>query len=151
VARNMRTYGVKEIGRADIPQYDMTAIFEALVNAVAHRYYAIHGSKTRLRMYSDRLELSSPGALVNTMTVESLPLRQSAKNEVVTSLLARCRVPGLPGLETERSAMMDKRGEGVPIILKRSEALSGKRPSCSLIDDEELCLSIQASNPLEAE
>jgi ATP-dependent DNA helicase RecG len=147
VMRNMRTGARKTIGRVDVPQYDMTAVFEALVNAVAHRDYAIHGSKIRLRMYSDRLELYSPGALSNTMSVESLPLRQSARNEVITSLLARCRVPGyLTGLTTDRATMMDKRGEGVLIILERTQALAGRIPEYRVIDGEELQLTIPAAS-----
>ncbi len=146
VARNMRTAAIKDVGRTDFPQYDMTAVFEALVNAVAHRDYAIYGSKIRLRMYADRLELFSPGALANTMTVDSLALRQSARNEVLTSLLARCPVPeGLTGLKTERSTMMDKRGEGVVIVLERTQALAGKLPEYRYIDGEELLLTIPAA------
>lgn len=146
VARNMRTAANKNIGRMDIPQYDLSAVFEALVNAVAHRDYSIYGSKIRLRMYADRLELYSPGALVNTMTVESLPLRQSARNEVVTSLLARCPVPQeLSGLSTERSTMMDKRGEGVLIILERTQALSGRMAEYRALDDDELQLILPAA------
>ena len=44
VARNMKVAGVKDLGRRDIPQYDLTAVFEAMVNAVAHRDYSIYGS-----------------------------------------------------------------------------------------------------------
>lgn len=146
VNRSMRTAAVKDVGRHELPQYDLTAVLEALVNAVAHRDYAIHGSKIRLRMYADRLELLSPGALSNTMTVESLPLRQSVRNEAITSLLARCPVPaGVSGLETDRSFLMDKRGEGVGIILDRSEQLSGRRPEYRVVDDVELVLTIWAA------
>lgn len=146
VARNMRTSATKEMGRADLPQYDITAVFEALVNSVAHRDYAIYGSKIRLRMYSDRLELYSPGTLANTMTIESLPLRQAARNETITSLLAKCPVPGdLPSINTDRTTMMDKRGEGVRIILERSTTLSGRQPEYRLIDDAELLLTIYAA------
>jgi ATP-dependent DNA helicase RecG len=153
VSRNMKTAAIKANGRKDIPQYDLTAVFEALVNAVAHRDYAIHGSKIRLRLFSDRLELASPGALSNTMTVDSLPLRQSARNEVLTSLLARCPVSeDLATLQTDRTAMMDKRGEGVGIILDRSERLSGRRPEYRLVDDAELVLTIWAAQvPREGE
>lgn len=148
VERNMRTAASKQLGRTDFPQYDLTAVFEALVNAVAHRDYAIYGSKIRLRMFADRLELCSPGALANTMTVDSLPLRQSARNEVVSSLLARCPVTvDLPGLRTERTRMMDKRGEGVPLILQRSLALSGAPAEYRVVDDEELVLTIHAAQP----
>lgn len=147
VARNMRTAATKDIGRTDFPQYDLAAIFEALVNAVAHRDYAIYGSKIRLRMYADRLELNSPGGLANTMTVESLSLRQSARNEVVTSLLARCRIPGeMAGSKIERTTMMDKRGEGVLIILERTQALAGRPPEYRVLGGEELQLIIPAAN-----
>jgi len=41
--------------------------------------------------------------------------------------------------------MMDRRGEGVLIILDRSERLSGKRPVYEVIDREELRLTIPAA------
>ena len=40
---------------------------------------------------------------------------------------------------------MDKRGEGVQIILDRSEGLSGKRPEFRLLDESELLLVIPAA------
>jgi ATP-dependent DNA helicase RecG len=42
--------------------------------------------------------------------------------------------------------MMDKRGEGVPVILERSRTLSGRLPEYRLIDGEELLLTIYAAN-----
>ena len=144
VARNMRIAATKTIGRTDIPQFDLAAVFEALVNAVAHRDYAIYGSK--IRLFADRVEMYSPGALAHTMTVDSLPLRQSARNEVLTSLLARCTVPtDLSDFKTPRSAMMDKRGEGVRVILERTRALAGKDPEYQVLDGEELLLIIPAA------
>ncbi|WP_260590797.1 ATP-binding protein [Variovorax sp. DXTD-1] len=150
VKKNMRVFASKEMGRHDLPQYELSAVFEALVNAVAHRDYSIHGAKIRLRMFADRLELYSPGTIPNTMTVESLPYRQAARNEAVTSLLAKCAVPDGDQEFTGRSAMMDKRGEGVQIILDSSERLSGKRPVFSLVDESELLLVIPAAQPADA-
>lgn len=147
VKKNMRVFAVKQEGRHDLPQYDLTAVFEALVNAVAHRDYSIHGAKIRLRMFADRLELYSPGAIPNTMTIESLPYRQAARNEAITSLLAKCPVAGGAQEFTGRSSMMDKRGEGVQIILDSSERLSGKRPVFSLVDESELLLIVPAALP----
>lgn len=149
VQKNMRVFAIKDRGRRDIPQYELTAVFEALVNAVAHRDYSIHGAKIRLRMFADRLELYSPGAIPNTMTVESLPYRQSARNEAITSLLAKCPIPDDDQAFTSRSAMMDKRGEGVQIILDGSERLGGKRPFYRLIDESELLLVIPAAQTAE--
>lgn len=145
VKRNMRVAASKNEGRHDLAQFDLTAVFEALVNAVAHRDYSIHGAKIRLRMFSDRLELYSPGAIPNTMTVDSLPYRQAARNEEITSLLAKCSVPEQESGFSGRSAMMDKRGEGVQIILDNTEKLAGVRPSYRLVDESELLLVIPAA------
>lgn len=149
VRKNMRVFASKREGRHDLPQYDLTAVFEALVNAVAHRDYSIYGAKIRLRMFADRIELYSPGAIPNTMTVESLPYRQAARNEAVTSLLAKCAVPAGDQDYTGRSAMMDKPGDGVQLILDSSERLSGKRPVFSLVDESELLVVIPAAAPQE--
>jgi hypothetical protein len=43
-----------------------------------------------------------------------------------------------------RQFLMDKRGEGVPIILSNSKKLSGHFPEYKLIDDTELMLTIFA-------
>ena len=147
VAQNQRIAGRKTLGREDIPQYDMTAVFEAVVNAIAHRDYLVSASKIRLRMFRNRLELYSPGALANTITLDSLAYRQATRNEAVTSLLAKCRIPeSIPGLRTTRRTLMDRRGEGVPVILERSERLSGRRPVYRLIDGAELQLTIHAAS-----
>ncbi|MEO5346160.1 MAG: putative DNA binding domain-containing protein [Magnetococcus sp. YQC-9] len=144
VERNMRMHAIKSPARQEIPQFSMKAVFEAVVNAVAHRDYSIYGSKIRLHQFADRLELYSPGTIPNTMTIESLPLRQSSRNELVTSLLARC--PAFPSeFAHERKFIMDKRGEGVPIIFSESLRLSGRRPEYRLIDDAELLLTIHAA------
>jgi predicted HTH transcriptional regulator len=146
VVRNMRVAASKTIGRRDLPQYDLAAVFEALVNAVAHRDYSMYGAKIRLRLFANRLEIYSPGALANTMTVDSLAFRQASRNETIASLLAKCPVPAdIGGLDTQRSTLMDRRGEGVAIILERSERLSGKRPVYELPDDSELKLTIFAA------
>jgi len=146
VARNMKVGASKSMGRHDLPQYDLTAVFEAVTNAVSHRDYAIYGQKVRLRLFEDRLELHSPGAIPNTMTIESLEFRQASRNENLTSLLAKCPVPGMEGLNSDRSTIMDKRGEGVHLILSLSEKLSGRRPLYRLLDGDELQLTIYAAS-----
>ena len=123
------------------PQFSERAVFEALVNAVAHRDYSLAGGRIRLHMFGDRLEFYVPGALSNTLTPDGLHLRQSSRNELVVSLLARCPAPAGLG----RNGMMDRRGDGVPIIRDECERLSGTLPEYSLIDDSELRLVMWAS------
>ena len=148
VVKNQKIAARKTMGRFDLPQYDMAAVFEAVVNAVAHRDYSVRGSKIRLHLFVDRIELSSPGGLPDNMSVETLAYRQASRNETIASLLAKCAVPaGIVGLDTPRETLMDRRGEGVATILDRSEQLSGKRPVYELFDDAELRLTIYAATP----
>lgn len=144
VERNMRVFAIKAPHRIETPQFSMNAVFEAVVNAVAHRDYSIYGSKIRLHLFSDRLEIFSPGTIPYTMTIESLSERQSARNELISSLLARCPM-NVEAIGSRRSFIMDKRGEGVPIIITESEKLSGRKPEYRLIDDAELKLTIFAA------
>ena len=145
VARNMRTEAFKDQGRRDRPQYDMTAVFEAVVNAVAHRDYSIRESKIRLRLFDNRLEVYSPGAIANSLSLDSLRYRQATRNDAVTSLLLKCAVPDETWLKVDRKNLHERRGEGVPVILDRSEELSGEVPVYRLIDDAELLLTIYAA------
>ena len=146
VERNMRVYAIKAPNRIETPQFSMNAVFEAVVNAVVHRDYSVYGSRIRLHLFTDRLEIFSPGTIPNTMTVDSLSERQSARNELLSSLLARCPM-NVNAIGTRRSFIMDKRGEGVPIIITESEKLSGRKPEYQLIDDAELKLTIFAAKP----
>ena len=146
VRKNMSVSARKDPGRRDLPQFSMRAVFEAVVNAVAHRDYSVHGSKIRLFLFDDRLEIFSPGPLPNTLTVESISLRQSTRNELITTLLATSPVED-PNGELGRRFFMEKRGDGVPIILDESRNLSGRLPEYRLIDDAELLLTIWSSSP----
>ena len=143
VRRNMRVAATKAMARVERPQFSERAVFEALVNAVAHRDYSMAGARVRLHLFGNRLELHVPGALANTLTPDSMDSRQYSRNELIVSLLARCRVSEQENLV--RSHMMDRRGEGVPIILDESRELSGRVPEYTLLDDSELRLVIWAA------
>ena len=144
VRRNMRVAATKEMARVERPQFSNRAVFEALVNAVAHRDYSMAGARVRMHMFANRLELYVPGTLANTLTPDSMDSRQYSRNELVVSLLARCPVSEQENLV--RSHMMDRRGEGVPIILDESRELSGRVPEYTLLDDSELRLMIWAAD-----
>ena len=140
VDRNMLVNATKEVARAERPQFGERAVFEALVNAVAHRDYSMAGARIRLHMFGNRIELYVPGSLANTLTPDSMHLRQYSRNELIVSLLTRCTVPSIGTLD--RTHMMERRGDGVPIILEESFELSGIYPEYTLIDDSELRLVI---------
>lgn len=143
VKRNMKIEAVKRPGRIDIPQFDLGAVYEAVVNAVAHRDYSMHGSRIRLHLFSDRLELSTPGGLPNTLTVDSMDANSITRNETLVNLLSRY-FPADPA--SKRQNMIERRGEGVPTILSASERLSTRRPLYEQTDNTELKLTIYAAN-----
>ncbi len=143
-SRNMRVGARKEPGRVDLPQYSMRAVFEAVVNAVVHRDYSIRGSAIRLSMFEDRLEIQSPGSLPNNLTIESMARRQATRNEVLASMLGRMRVGGIRGGE-DRQYFMERRGDGIPIILRETQELCGRPPEYRLIDGTEALLIIPAA------
>ncbi len=143
-ARNMQVAAHKDPARSDLPQYSEKAVFEALVNAVVHRDYSIISSRIRLSMFDDRLEIQSPGSLPNNLTVESMALRQSTRNEALTSVLARMPVGGIRGGE-DRRYLMERRGDGVPMIRRETRELCGKYPEYRVVDDSEVLLVIPAA------
>lgn len=127
----------KPLGQRDYTQFDLNAVREAIVNAVAHRDYSIAGSKVRIFLYSDRIEISSPGTLPNTLTVESLAFRVFTRNQLLVQFLSRKR-SSLTG-----EVFLESRGEGVQNILRLSEIHSGRIPQYDVHGDE-LLLTIWA-------
>ena len=148
VQKHNKVSARKEVGRIDQPQYSMRAVFEAIVNAVVHRDYSKGESKIRLFMFSDRLELYSPGALANTVTIEKLPYSQATRNELLARLLSEITLDEDVESQVKRRHFLEGRGEGVGIILNESEQLSGKTPIYEL-QNEELCLTIFAAESLQ--
>ncbi len=145
VARNMRIAARKEPARMDLPQYSERAVYEAIVNAVAHRDYAKRGSRVRLSMFADRLEVQSPGSLPDGVTLASMGTRQATPNDALTSVLARMPVGGIRGSEG-RQYIMERLGGGVPTILRETKELSGRDASYSLIDGSEVLLILPAAS-----
>ena len=96
-------------------------------------------------MFRDRLEINTPGALPNSMTIESMAQISAPRNEVIASLFAQYYPVEDPLLG--KNQLMDKRGAGVRLILNRSESLSGRRPVYENLDDMELKLTIYAAPP----
>ena len=74
-----------DIVRKDVPLLPTRALREAIVNAVIHRDYTITGSKIMVDVFCDRIEVTSPGALPNRMTVDKVRRggRPRSRNESV--------------------------------------------------------------------
>ncbi|OQY12432.1 MAG: AAA family ATPase [Desulfobacteraceae bacterium 4572_19] len=55
--------------REDIAEYEPFVVRELIANAFCHRDWSIFGQKIRINMFSDRMEIFSPGTLPNTLTL----------------------------------------------------------------------------------
>ncbi len=141
---NMRVAARKEPGRVDLPQFSDRAVFEAVVNAVAHRDYSIRGRRIRLSLFEDRLEIQSPGPLANGLRVAFMDAQQATRNEVLASTLGRMSSQKVRG-SGDSQFFMERRGDGVGIIRHQTEALGAEPPFYELIGETDLRLTIPAA------
>ncbi len=77
-----------DLQRHDWTQFPPGAVREALVNAVAHRDYSVRGEGIRVSLFSDRLEVYSPGRLPGHVTVQNLMDERFSRNESLVQVLA---------------------------------------------------------------
>jgi ATP-dependent DNA helicase RecG len=89
LSENMRR-GSRMVGfeRQDWAQFPLGAVRETLVNAVAHRDYAVRGESIRVALYGDRLECYSPGRLPGHVTVQNIVEERFSRNETLVQVLA---------------------------------------------------------------
>ena len=71
---------VKGLEREETYEYPQFAVREALVNAICHRDYRLRGRRIEVRMFSDRLEVISPGGLPGFITVENIKDEHFSRN-----------------------------------------------------------------------
>jgi ATP-dependent DNA helicase RecG len=93
------------------------AFREVIVNAVAHRDYAILGSSVLVEVFADRLDVTSPGTLPNHMTEATVLAGAAprARNQLIAHFLLVSR-------------LMERRGRGFPIMRKEMRAFNGTEP-----------------------
>ena len=80
-----RLEGARRIDRWEYPE---SVIREAVVNALLHRDYSIAGTDVMLSIFSDRLEIQSPGRLPNTVTVDGMKLGvRYSRNQTLVNVM----------------------------------------------------------------
>jgi ATP-dependent DNA helicase RecG len=86
---NLRSM-VRLVGLAHLEslEYPFEAVRELLVNAVAHRDYNIQGDNIHLHIFSDRLEVHSPGGLPGPVTLDNLLEARFSRNPVIVQVLS---------------------------------------------------------------
>ncbi len=76
---------VKGLEREEKTEYPAFAVREAIVNSICHRDYRLRGRRIELRMYSDRLEVISPGGLPGFITIENIKEEHFSRNPRVVN------------------------------------------------------------------
>jgi ATP-dependent DNA helicase RecG len=81
---------IEGFGPERYPELPEAALREMLVNALAHRDYAVHGP-VRLLIYDDRVDIRTPGGLPNSVTVDAIKLGAAhmLRNPTVYTLFSR--------------------------------------------------------------
>lgn len=101
--------------RREIPEYPDWAYREALVNAVAHRDYGITGAHIQVRLFSDRIEVQSPGGLFGTVSEANIETEQSTRNHAVVGML-------------EHLGLVEQRGIGINLMVQSMLEAGLERP-----------------------
>lgn len=82
--------------RKNIDAYPQRALFEGVINAVAHRDYYLDGTQIQVDMFKDRLEISSPGGFYRGekfgKTYDLSGIISKRRNELIAGVLVGCNV-----------------------------------------------------------
>jgi ATP-dependent DNA helicase RecG len=110
--------------RQDRADYPPEAVREAVVNAVVHRDYTIAVTDIEIAIFTDRIEVISPGRLPNTVTVDKMRNGYRAtRNELIKEVLRDYRY-------------VDARGLGVPRkIIRLMREINATEPELIEEDD----------------
>lgn len=137
VKRNMRKKTIinPETGkREDRTDYPVTAIREAILNALVHRDYSIHteGMPIQVLMFEDRIEIRNPGGIYGRMSIDQLGKVQADTRNPVLALalevlgITENRYSGIPTIRREMKAyklvpaeFLDERGNFIVKFYKK--------------------------------
>lgn len=98
---------IRGMRREENSDYPFKAVREVLVNALIHRDYQIQGSEVHVDMFDDRMEIVSPGGMINGSRIQDLNLKHvpsMRRNEIISDIFGRLHY-------------MDRRGSGIQRIL----------------------------------
>ncbi len=129
--------------RADREEYPLTAVREAILNALIHRDYSIHteGMPIQLLLFEDRFELRSPGGLYGRLRIDQLgKVQPDTRNPVLAVAMEALgetenRYSGIPTMRRELAQagmpepeFRDERGTFVVCFRKGSQTKQTEDP-----------------------
>ncbi|MBQ5989309.1 MAG: putative DNA binding domain-containing protein [Oscillospiraceae bacterium] len=117
----------KENERINLDSYPKRALFEGVINAIAHRDYYLDGTQIQIDMFKNRIEISSPGGFYRGekigKTYDLSGVISKRRNELISSVLVMCNVMEAAGTGfdkiTEEYATADEKHK--PYIFSSSD------------------------------
>ena len=108
-ARMNRGFVKLDDRRIDVDAYPSRALFEAIINALAHRDYLLDGTQINVDMFSNRLVISSPGSLfegdgVLRPTYDLTSFSSKRRNEVISDAFVIAKAMEAKGTGLEKIA-----------------------------------------------
>ncbi len=92
--------------RTNIDAFPDRALFEGIVNAVAHRDYEMDGTQIQVDIFRDRLEITSPGGFFQRekirRTYDLSSIISKRRNELICNVLVRCNAMEAAGTGFEK-------------------------------------------------
>jgi ATP-dependent DNA helicase RecG len=76
------------LSHQEVLEYPFEAVRELIVNAIAHRDYNLQGDSIHLNIFSNRLEVTSPGGLPGPITIENILSARYSRNPVIVQVMA---------------------------------------------------------------
>lgn len=135
--------------RKNIDAYPQRALFEGVINAVAHRDYFLDGTQIQVDMFKDRLEISSPGSFYRGeklgKTYELSGIISKRRNALIASVLVSCNVMEAAGTGFDK-IVEEYKGENEthrPYIYSSSDHFTLVLPDLTYMDGVE-----DSSNPI---
>ncbi|MBK8026444.1 MAG: putative DNA binding domain-containing protein [Chloroflexi bacterium] len=116
---------VKGLEREETYEYPQFAVREGIVNAICHRDYRLKGRRIEIRMYSDRLEVISPGGLPGFITVDNIIDEHFSRNPRIVNGLFQWGYIEELGLGIDRMLEeMEQAGHRPPVFDARPYSFS---------------------------
>jgi ATP-dependent DNA helicase RecG len=106
----------------DRPAYPDQVLREVVVNAVAHRDYAIAGESIQIFIFGDRVRIYSPGRLPGHVTVQNIVDERFSRNPVIVQVLADLGFVERLGYGIDRMMLLLQQAEQPAPLFKETTA-----------------------------
>jgi ATP-dependent DNA helicase RecG len=115
----------------DIPTFAERPIREAILNAVSHRDYQL-GGNVFVRQYPRRIEITSPGGLPFSISLDNILDRQSPRNRRIADIFTKC-------------GLVERSGQGMNLMFEEAIKQSKPIPDFTGTDPYQVALTLHGT------